>query len=251
MSKIIKAAELKVLLTEDAQAVIPFIPTERADTAAFVKGETILEGANLLQDARAKAQELLEEAEREAQARLEQVQQEVDSIRLQAKEAGFAQGYQEGLEEGRQKALEKAADLLKLLQSTVEEAVRLRAASLQALEDDFLKLSIFLADKMIRKEVETDVSWLKPMVKEALEVLGSVEQVVVLLNPVDYALLQNYRQDLELSSRAELVFQQDASITPGGCLIETETGLIDARLERRLGKLAHHLLEVLYDEEHR
>ena len=223
MSKIIKAAELKVLLTEDAQAVIPFIPTERADTAAFVKGETILEGANLLQDARAKAQELLEEAEREAQARLEQVQQEVDSIRLQAKEAGFAQGYQEGLEEGRQKAL----------------------------EDDFLKLSIFLADKVIRKEVETDISWLKPMVKEALEVLGSVEQVVVLLNPVDYALLQNYRQDLELSSRAELVFQQDASITPGGCLIETETGLIDARLERRLGKLAHHLLEVLYDEEHR
>lgn len=111
MSKIIKAAELKVLLTEDAQAVIPFIPTERADTAAFVKGETILEGANLLQDARAKAQELLEEAEREAQARLEQVQQEVDSIRLQAKEAGFAQGYQEGLEEGRQKALEKAANL--------------------------------------------------------------------------------------------------------------------------------------------
>ena len=250
MSKIIKAAELKVLLTEDAQAVIPFIPTERADTAAFVKGETILEGANLLQDARAKAQELFEEAEREAQARLEQVQQEVDSIRLQAKEAGFAQGYRK-VGGGRQKALEKAADLLKLLQSTVEEAVRLRAASLQALEDDFLKLSIFLADKVIRKEVETDISWLKPMVKEALEVLGSVEQVVVLLNPVDYALLQNYRQDLELSSRAELVFQQDASITPGGCLIETETGLIDARLERRLGKLAHHLLEVLYDEEHR
>ena len=31
-------------------------------------------------------------------------------------------------------------------------------------------------------------------------------------------------------------------------MIESDTGIIDARLERRLGKLANHLLEVLYDE---
>src|SRR5690606_1789349 len=129
-----------------------------------------------------------------------------------------------------------------------DEAVRLRAANLQTLEDDFLKLSVFLADKIIRKEVETDISWLQPILKEALEALGTVERAVVLLNPVDYALLQNHEQDLNLSSRAQLTFEQDPSISQGGCLIESDTGLIDARLERRLGKLAHHLLEVLYDE---
>jgi len=248
LSKIIKAADLKVLVTSDDQTIIPVIPTEKGSNEGFTKGATILDAANLLEDAQAKADEILAQAEREAQERLEQAEEEVESIRLRAKEAGFAEGYQEGLEEGRQKALEKAAELLALLQSTVDEAVRLRAANLQALEDDFLKLSVFLADKIIRKEVETDISWLQPILKEALEALGTVERAVVLLNPVDYALLQNHEQDLNLSSRAQLTFEQDPSISQGGCLIESDTGLIDARLERRLGKLAHHLLEVLYDE---
>lgn len=247
MSRIIKAAELKVLVTSEEQIVIPAIPSEKEGTEGFAKGATILEATNLIEDAQAKAADILARAEEEAHQRLQQAEAEVETLRLRAKEAGFAEGYEEGLEEGRQKALAKASDLLPLLESTVEEAVRLRAASLRALEDDFLKLSVFLADKVIRKAVEADISWLKPIIKEALEVLGTVDQMVVLLNPVDYALLQNYQQDLSLT-RTKLVFEQDPSITQGGCLIESETGLIDARLERRLGKLAHHLMEVLYDE---
>lgn len=247
MSRIIKAAELKVLVTSEEQIVIPAIPSEKEGTEGFAKGATILEATNLIEDAQAKAADILARAEEEAHQRLQQAEAEVETLRLRAKEAGFAEGYEEGLEEGRQKALAKASDLLSLLESTVEEAVRLRAASLRALEDDFLKLGVFLADKVIRKAVEADISWLKPIIKEALEVLGTVDQMVVLLNPVDYALLQNYQQDLSLT-RTKLVFEQDPSITQGGCLIESETGLIDARLERRLGKLAHHLMEVLYDE---
>lgn len=247
MSRIIKAAELKVLVTSEEQIVIPAIPSEKEGTEGFAKGATILEATNLIEDAQAKAADILARAEEEAHQRLQQAEAEVETLRLRAKEAGFAEGYEEGLEEGRQKALAKASDLLSLLESTVEEAVRLRAASLRALEDDFLKLSVFLADKVIRKAVEADISWLKPIIKEALEVLGTVDQMVVLLNPVDYALLQNYQQGLSLT-RTKLVFEQDPSITQGGCLIESETGLIDARLERRLGKLAHHLMEVLYDE---
>ena len=247
MSRIIKAAELKVLVTSEEQIVIPAIPSEKEGTEGFAKGATILEATNLIEDAQAKAADILARAEEEAHQRLQQAEAEVETLRLRAKEAGFAEGYEEGLEEGRQKALAKASDLLSLLESTVEEAVRLRAASLRALEDDFIKLGVFLADKVIRKAVEADISWLKPIIKEALEVLGTVDQMVVLLNPVDYALLQNYQQDLSLT-RTKLVFEQDPSITQGGCLIESETGLIDARLERRLGKLAHHLMEVLYDE---
>jgi len=251
LSKIIKAAELKVLLTTDEQEIIPVIPTEKESTPGFTKGATILEAANLLEDAQAKAEEILAQAQQKAEDLRRQAEQEAEGIRLKAKELGFAEGYAAGLEEGRAKALDQAAALLTLLESTVDEAARLRTASLQALEDDFLKLSVFLADKIIRKEVESDISWLQPILKEALQALGTVDQVIVFLNPTDYALLQDQGQELGLISRAKLLFEQDPSITQGGCLIESSTGLIDARLERRLGKLAHHLLEVLYDENNR
>lgn len=63
MSRIIKAAELKVLVTTDDQTIIPAIPTDQVDTESFVKGGTILDAANLLEDAQAKADEILEQAE--------------------------------------------------------------------------------------------------------------------------------------------------------------------------------------------
>lgn len=250
MSKIIKAADLKVLVVNESQTVIPAIP-KSSNTSLSEKnssGGTILDASNLLEDAQRKADEIVAQATEQAELKREQLENELETIRLQAKESGFAEGYEEGLVEGRNKALQDAGELLELLETVVDEGVKLRASNLAALEDDFLKLSLLLADKIVRKTVENDITWLKPIIKDALASLGQVDEVVVLLNSFDYSLLQDYGEELQLGTRTKLVFDQDPSITQGGCLIESENGLIDARLESRLGKLAHHLLEVLYYE---
>lgn len=249
MSRIIKAAELKVLVPNESQTVIPAMPVEGLETPLPTKGGTILDAANLLEDAQRKAEEMVAEAEAKGRGLVEQAQAEVEALRLKAKETGFAEGYAEGLAEGRSQALEQAGNLLSLLESIVEEGLAARTNNLQALEDDFLKLSLLLADKLVRRTVERDVSWLEPVVKEAVQALGAAEEIVVVLNPVDYSLLQEQGEDLPLPTRASLRFEQDPAITQGGCLIESENGLIDARLEQRLGKLAQHLLEVLYHED--
>lgn len=252
MSKIIKAAELKVLVANDSQTVIPAMPALEK-TAPLSEGKnsagTILEATNLIEDAQRKAEEIIIQAEKEAEALRQQLEEELESIRLKAKESGFSEGFQEGLVEGRTQALENANELISLLENVVEEGVKLRANNLAALEDDFLKLSLLLADKIVRKTIDDDIAWLRPIIKDALTALGQVEEVIVLLSPQDYALLQAYGEDLHISTRTKLVFEQDATLTPGGCLIESESGLIDARLESRLGKLAQQLLEVLYHED--
>lgn len=250
MSKIIKAADLKVLVVNESQTVIPAIPKSSNASLSEKNGSegTILDASNLLEDAQRKADEIVAQATEQAELKREQLENELETIRLQAKESGFAEGYEEGLVEGRNKALQDAGELLELLESVVAEGVKLRASNLAALEDDFLKLSLLLADKIVRKTVENDITWLKPIIKDALASLGQVDEVVVLLNSLDYSLLQDYGEELQVGTRTKLVFEQDPSITQGGCLIESDSGLIDARLESRLGKLAHHLLEVLYYE---
>ncbi|NMB00019.1 MAG: hypothetical protein GX971_00645 [Firmicutes bacterium] len=255
MSKIIKAAELKVLVANDTQTVIPAAPLPDLHHSLAddnTSTGTILDATNLIEDAQRKAGEILAEAEEMARNRMQEVEQELESLRLKAKESGFSEGYHEGYEEGlargRDQAREEAVDLLATLEKFVEEAVKVRATNLAALEDDFLKLSLLLADKIVRKTVENDISWLQPIIKDALTSLGQVDEVVVLLSPLDYALLQEHEDDLQIATRTKLTFDQDQTITQGGCLIESESGLIDARLESRLGKLAHHLLEVLYYE---
>jgi flagellar biosynthesis/type III secretory pathway protein FliH len=119
---------------------------------------------------------------------------------------------------------------------------------LAALEDDFLKLSLLLADKIVRKVVEEDISWLEPIIREALTALGQVDDILVRLHPNDYAVISGNPDLMTIATRTRIRFDSDVTIAQGGCLIESENGLIDARLEKRLGKIGKQLLEVLYDE---
>lgn len=247
MSKIIKAADLKVLIPNDQQTVIP--AANKGEAGKESTGGTILQGSNLMQDAQQQAAFLLEEAQKKAAELLAQADQKLEALCLRAEKEGFQKGYQEGLEAGKQEALAQARALLDVLQATVEEAITARANSLAASEDDFLKFSLILADKIVRKAVSDDLSWLAPIIKDALSALGLVSQITIRLNPIDYALVRAEEEELAMKTRAKLLFESDLSITQGGCVIESENGLIDARLEKRLEKICRHLTEVLYHEQ--
>lgn len=246
MSKIIKAAELKVLIPNEEQTIIRSVhPTE---TESPPTEGTILDGSNLLKDAQKKAKALISQAKDEAEQLLAAAKEEMEALHLRAQEEGYQRGQKEGQEAGRQEVLTESLALIELLEQTVEEAVQIRASSLAALEDDFLKLSLLLADKIVRKTVKDDLAWLAPIIKDALDSLGTVEKIMVHLNPVDYAVVSGNAGDLNLHTRTRLQFESDPAIAQGGCLIEAENGRIDARLEKRLGKIAQRLMEVLYDE---
>ncbi len=247
MSRIIKAAELKILIPNEKQTVIP--APERAQTDGGTEAGTILDGSNLLQDAQRKAEALLAQAENEAQDLLDAARAEAEVLHLRVQKEGYRAGHEQGLLAGKEEASREAAALINVLEQAVEEAARVRARSLAALEDDFLKLSLLLADKIVRKTIKDDLSWLEPIIKEALSTLGAVTQISIRLNPVDYAIASAKGDEFAGLTRVRLQFESDAAVNQGGCLIESENGLIDARLEKRLGKIGRHLMEVLYDDE--
>jgi len=246
LSKIIKAADLKILIPNEEQTLIP--AAEQARSQGQAEAGTILEGSNLLQDAQRKAESLTARAKQKAEALMAAAEAEAEALHLRAEKEGFEQGRQEGLRAGKEEALREGAALITVLEQAVQEGARARAGSLAALEDDVLKLSLLLADKIVRKTVQDDLSWLEPIIKEALSALGAVREIIIRLNPVDYAIVSAKVDEFSGLTRAQLQFESDATVNPGGCVLESENGMIDARLEKRLGKLGKHLMEVLYDE---
>ena len=160
---------------------------------------------------------------------------------------GYEEGYKAGLAEGKARADQEAARLLNLLRDFVDKAAADRANALAKLEEDFLKLSLILAEKIVRNTIKDDPAWLKPVIEEACQKLGTVDECIVRLSPVEYEALKD--QELRLGgARVErLSLRPDPTLKPGDCVIETESGTVDASLEKRLGKLAEHLLEVIYD----
>jgi len=251
LSKIIKAAELKVLVPDDSTEIIrPVIDLETGGAGETLQAAahegTILEASGLIAQAKAKAADIIRMAEEEAEALRTRLRQEAEELSRQAESQGYEDGFKAGLAEGKQSADEEAARLLGLLRQLVDQAAADRARALAKLEEDFLKLSLILAEKIVRKAINDDPAWLKPLIEEVCQKLGTVTECVVRLSPEDYRFLKTEELRLAAGGLDRVSFRPDPSLGPGGCIIETDGGTVDASLEKRLGKLAQHLMEVMY-----
>jgi type III secretion protein L len=82
---------------------------------------------------------------------------------------------------------------------------------------------------MLEKKLAIDV------VLEVLRKAGYQEKMVVKVSPDDHELLSKHR--LRLSSIKNIEFVSDEKVKLGGCIVKTDSGMIDGRLEVQLQAL--------------
>lgn len=174
-------------------------------------------------DAQARVQEMIAVAEAEAaeiRSEAEALLAQVDQVREQARQAGFAEGREEGLA------------------MATELAVRLQALKDQfyeSAEPEIRKLIMTIAEKVLGRLMEAHRTLIVAVIRQALEACIG-DRIVVRLHPKDYEVLQadgsQFHDIVDRTKRLQL--KGDESITPGGCVVETEVGTIDAQLETQL-----------------
>lgn len=169
------------------------------------------------------AQEALREAQAQAQQIIEQAEAEAQDIRERAREQGAQQGHVEAT---------------KLLGHARAEYDRL----LQSQEQDMLDLSFGIAERIIAREIALSPDVARDIVLQALDQVRNKRQIVLIVHPEDARLLEQDRA--LLASRVEgakLYIEEDDRVERGGCVIETESGRVDARLDVQLGALREAL----------
>ncbi|PIR20320.1 MAG: hypothetical protein COV45_07155 [Deltaproteobacteria bacterium CG11_big_fil_rev_8_21_14_0_20_47_16] len=174
-------------------------------------------------DAREKAAEIIEAAENEAariKADAAKLLDEVEAVREQAKKDGFA----EGREEGFAQATEIIAKFEVLKSEFYAKA-----------EPEIISLVMEIAEKVVGRMVHEHREAIISIVQQAVESsLG--DRITVRLNPKDYKKVQSQIKTLQesLDKTRRLIFKEDDGISQGGCVVETEVGMIDAQLETQL-----------------
>lgn len=119
----------------------------------------------------------------------------------------------------------------------------IRLQALQEVEQDVLKLSIKLAEKIIGREVRQDETVRGEIVLNALRQARQQEMLTVRVNANDLPLVEQMRERIDSFGRAKYIdFIADQSVKEGGCIIESQSGTIDARLETQLRILENSLL---------
>jgi type III secretion protein L len=176
--------------------------------------------------ARVEAKELLAQAANEALTIIQQAEQRAHQVREEA----YQEGYRAGFAEFNQRLL---------------DANERYDRALADAEPDILRLAVKIAKKIIGREIESDPATVAEIVKTALGYAERSQPLTLRVNPADLPALQTCRNQLEQSAGARAIgLIADPGVSIGGCVIETESGTIDARLETQLRVLEAGLLSL-------
>lgn len=159
-----------------------------------------------------------------------------EEARLQGYQDGYAEGHRAGEDEAIREGVEATAAALAPLAGLAEQfAEALRSAD-QLIANDVLDLALHLTRTMLRQALPVKPELIVPIVRDAVEVLPSVQQpAVLMLNPEDAAVVRAAIGE-ELAKDGWRI-AEDASIERGGCKLDTATNQVDAGIESRWARL--------------
>ena len=149
---------------------------------------------------------------------------------------GFAQGHAQATMEGNRRIDDyissQGQETARGFGQLFESAQAQMAEAEQVMAKGVLELACELARQVLRHELSTNPSALQPVIREALGVLAvDSKAAVVRLHPQDLGVLDDVLRQ-EFAGLA-LTLLGDASITRGGCLVESAGTVVDGTLEKR------------------
>lgn len=155
------------------------------------------------------------------------------------KEASQKEGYQEGLNQAKAD-IEEMRDTLTAFMGAKQEVFDTVAPYV-------MEMSLDIAKKIIKREIETDPSIILDNIQQLLKTLSKEESKITLkVNPIQVSLVKSEVPEMltNVGLEARIMVVPDDSIMEGGCLVETTNGVIDATIETQLSVISEALKEV-------
>jgi flagellar assembly protein FliH len=190
---------------------------------------------------------------------LANAESEVATLRKTAQELGFERGQREGLHNANESIEQRARQIA---EKTAAEGLATALPALEAVSDSLaierdrwiaeweatsVRLAAAIAERLVGRELRLKPDLAREMIREALQLALGTPRIRVHLHSDDAALLGTQAAQVirVMAACGEAEIVADNSLTRGGCLIETQHGQIDARIETLLDRIVAQLLENL------
>lgn len=176
------------------------------------------------------ASEILENVKSDAEDYKIKVVDELEELKIQAQKDGYEAGFKSWAEAISDLELE-----IKKVRSDVEKM--LASVALKA------------AKKIVGREIELSEETILDIVSTSLKAVSTHKRITIYANKKDLAILEANRTRLKdlFESLESLSLRERPDIDTGGCVIETEGGIINAQMEnqwRILEKAFENLLKL-------
>lgn len=223
-----------------------FIPSEEVGDFTQWKFGAV-DGSDLIEPEPEPEVEIPVEVDEAAQQAL--VQQACDDAYAE----GFAQGQAQTALEWQQRLDAYIAQQGREMAQRLQGVVQTLDASLIDMQQDMaqqlLELACDIARQVVRQELSVNPNALQPVVREAVGMLVTEGRpALVRLHPDDMeAMAQPLREEMDSPG---VQWMADASVPPGGCLVESAGTVVDGSLDKRWQRAIAALgLQSPWDEE--
>ncbi|MDR0599971.1 MAG: flagellar assembly protein FliH [Treponema sp.] len=203
----------------------------KTDQAQAAKQRAEEEAERLVAEARENARRI----EEDARAAFDKDRKEAED---QGREAGREAGYAEGKAE--------VDRLVERTQTVLERAQEKRSEILAETEQQVIDLVLLIARKVIKVISENQRTVVVSNVVQALKKIRGRGNIIIRVNMADLKLTTEHKKRFidMVEGAASLQIMEDSGVDPGGCVVETEFGEIDARIASQLAELEQKILEM-------
>jgi len=162
------------------------------------------------------AKELLSHAQEDAEKYKIEVTADIEVLKEQAQREGCEAGYQEWSNH--------VAELETEIKNVNEEVQKV-----------VVPLALQAAKKIVGREIELDDSVAVDIVSSSLKAVSQHKSILIYVNKKDLQVLEKHKPQLQqiFEHLESLSIRDRDDIEPGGCVIETEAGIINAQLSNR------------------
>ncbi len=234
-------AEREQMIAEARQAANQI--TEEAENRAFdeVKRRTA-EAQEIKQQAEQESERLVAEAKQQAEKVVADAEARATEVEQDAYQRGLEQGEAKGFDSGKA----EVGRLIDRLHVIIDKAIARRNEIIEESESQLIHLVLGIAAKVVKVISENQKNVVVNNMVQALRKLKTKSDVIVRVNLQDLEMATDHvKEVIEMVERVGNVsVAEDTTVDPGGCIIETDFGRIDARISSQLREIEDRILEI-------
>lgn len=160
--------------------------------------------------------EILQAVKKDAEKYREEVLSECEKLKEQAQKEGFEEGFKQWVEH---------------IAKLEEEILKVRSD----LEKVVVPVALKAAKKIVGREIELSEKTIVDIVSNSLKAVSQHKKITIYVNKKDLEIVEAHRAQLKtlFESLEALSIRERSDISQGGCVIETEGGIINAQIENQ------------------
>jgi flagellar biosynthesis/type III secretory pathway protein FliH len=157
----------------------------------------------------------------------------------------YKAGYDAGYAACKEAVLAEVTSTVKSFTSMVDDLGCQRQRLIKESEKAVVKISCEIAKRIVGKIAEIREEMVVEIVKNALNHLADKQKVTIMVNPKDYEVLKEHESEwlAAAGGTGAVRVKDDSRIKRGGCLIEGESGSVEAQLDRQVEVIGRALME--------